>query len=118
MPNFEGTKPIFLQPYDAKVPYSFEYTVCSATTANDGTLPYSHTLSSVVTSVHREDAEIADIISASSVTGQVHTIWITYPATVPVYTGRYHLTFKATVSDGTTTYVKEFDFNRLIVRNL
>lgn len=118
MPDFEGTKPIFLQPADSKVPYSFEYTVCSATTANDGSLPYGHTLSSIVTSVHREDAGVVDIISSSSVTNQVHTIWISYPATAPVYTGRYHLTFVATVSDGATTYKREFDFNRLIVRNL
>ena len=120
MPDFEGTKPIFLQPSDARVPYAFEYTVCSATTANDGFLPYGHTLSSVVTSVHREDATVQTtaILATSSATGQVHTVFLSYPTSVGAVTGKYHMTFVATISDGTTTYVRELDFNRLIVRNL
>jgi hypothetical protein len=120
LPDFEGSKPIFLQPSDAKVPYAFEYTVCSATTANDGSLPFGHTLSSVVTAIHREDATVLTtaILSTSSATGQVHTVFLSYPTSVGVVTGKHHLTFTATISDGTTTYVREFDFNRLIVRNL
>lgn len=119
MPDFEGSKPIFLQPSDARVPYAFEYTVCSATTANDGGLPFGHTISSIITAIHREDGTVmtTDILASSSATGQVHTVLLSYPTTAGV-TGKYHMTFKATISDGTTTYVREFDFNRLIVRNL
>jgi len=121
VPDFEGTKPIFLQPYDVLVPYSFEYTVCTATTANDGSLPYGHTLSSIITYAHREDSvTTTGVIAASSATNQVHTVWLTYPTTVPVVTGKYHLTFKAIISDtgGSSAYIREFDFNRLIVRDL
>jgi len=121
MSDFEGSKSIILQPGDAAIPYTFEWTVCSASTGNDGGIPYGHSLSSVVSSVHHEDGTVLStaIISASSVTNNVLTIWLSYPTcTGTIFTGRHHMEFLATISDGTTTYIKEFDFNRLILGDL
>lgn len=119
MPDFQGTRHIFLQPNDVMVPYAFEWTVCSCSTGNDGALPVGHSLASGVTAAHREDGTaILTMVAASSWTNNVGTIFLSYPSSVGAVTGRYHLTFTATISDGTTTYTKEFDFNRVLVRNL
>jgi hypothetical protein len=48
----------------------------------------------------------------------VATILLSFPSSTGALSGKYHLTFTATISDGTTTYSKEFDFNRIMVRNL
>jgi len=119
MPDFEGTKAITLQPDDSAIPYRFEWTICSASTNNDGALPYGHSLSSVVTECHRVDGTVVTtgIVSASSMTVNVLTLWLGYPASSDAQLGRHHLTFAATISDGTTTYTREFDFNRLYVKD-
>lgn len=125
MPQFEGTKTIILQPSDSNVPYKFEFTVCSGTTTNDGAIPNGHTITSTATYVkaHRIDGTAmttgtTGLIAASSHTGFITTIWLTYPSSTGTVGGRYHLTFYPTISDGTTTYVKEFNFNRLVLKDL
>lgn len=119
MPDFQGTKAIILQPSDSMVPYTFTWTICSASTANDGAIPYAHTVSSVVTSVTHEDGTVCTtgILATSSHTGSVTSIFLTYPASSGFKTGKYHVKFVATISDGTTTFAKEFDFNRLQVKD-
>jgi hypothetical protein len=119
MPDFQGTQSIILQPGDSAVPYTFEFTVCSNSTANDGAIPYGHSVSSVVTAVHREDgtAVTTGIVSTSSETSNVVTLWLSYPTSSGALTGKHHITFTATLADATTTYTHEFDFNRLLVRN-
>jgi hypothetical protein len=125
MPQYEGTSVITLQPYDTNIPYQFEFTVCSASTANDGAIPAGHTINSTATYVkaHRIDGTAmttssTGIIAASSHTGFITTIWLTYPTSTGVVGGRYHLTLFPTISDGTTTYAKEFNFNRLVLKDL
>lgn len=119
MPDFQGTQSIFLQPGDAAVPYTFEITVSSNSTANDGAIPYGHSVSSVVTSVHREDGTVVTtgIVTTSSETADVVTLWLKYPSSSGFQTGKHHITFTCTIADATTTYTRELDFNRLIVRN-
>lgn len=120
MPDFQGTKSIILQPGDVKVPYSFQWTVCSCSTGNDGSIPFGHSISTGVTAAHREDgiSMSTAIVAGSSWTGNVATILLSFPSSTGALMGKYHLTFTATISDGTTTYSKEFDFNRIMVRNL
>ena len=119
MPDFQGTKSIFLQPGDVSVPYTFTWTVCTASTGNDGAIPYGHTVSSVVTAIRHESGLVCTtgILSSSSHSGSVTSVFLTYPSSSGFLTGKYHVTFAATISDGSTTYVREFDFNRLIVRD-
>jgi len=119
MPDFQGTKAIILQPGDAIVPYTFTWTICTSSTGNDGAIPYGHTVSSVVTAIKHESGLICTtgILASSSHSGAVTSLFLTYPSSSGFLTGKYHTTFTATISDGTTTFAKEFDFNRLIVRD-
>lgn len=125
MPTFQGTKTIILQPSDSNVPYKFEYTVCSGSTTNDGGIPWGHTINSTATYVkaHRIDGtemttSSTGIIANSSHTGFVTTVWLTYPSSTGVVAGKYHLKFLPTINDGTTSYVREFDFPRLLLKDL
>lgn len=119
MPDFQGTKSIILQPSDVRVPYTFTWTVCSASTSNDGAIPYGHTVSSNVTTITHESGTVCTtgILASSSHTGWVTTLWLAYPSSSGFLTGKYHVKFVPTIADATTTYTKEFDFNRLIVRD-
>jgi hypothetical protein len=121
MPDFQGTKAIILQPGDVMVPYTFTWTVCTASTGNDGAIPFGHSISSVVTVVKHESGLICTtgILTTSSCSGGVVSLFMNYPTSSSGYpVGKYHVTFTATISDGATTYTKEFDFNRLLVKNL
>jgi len=117
MPSFDGYKPIILQPLDSSTPYQFGFSACSATTANDGSIPYNLTISNSSVSCHGQDKldYTTGIIGNSSHTGWVTTLLLCYPTSAGALTGTYHITFKLTLSDAS---IKEFDFNRLIVRNL
>ena len=119
MPDFQGTKSIFLQPGDVKVPYSFTWTICTSSTGNDGAIPYGNTVSSVVTAIKHESGITCTtgILASSSHTAAVTSLFLTYPSSSGFLTGKYHITFTATISDGTTTFTKEFDFNRLVVKD-
>lgn len=115
MPAFEGTKIIVLQPTEVDVPYRFHFTVCSATTANDGAIPYGLTIAESSATCHSEDGTdfSADIISLTSLTSFYTTLRLTYSTLAGP--GKYHLRFKNTLSDGA---FKEFDFNRLVLKDL
>jgi len=117
MPYFDGHKPIILQPNDNSIQYQFGFSACSATTANDGSIPYGLSISNSSVSCHREDGTICTtgIIANSSHTGWVTSVLLSYPTSSGAQTGRYHLTFKLTLSDAS---IKEFDFNRLLVRDI
>ncbi len=124
MPDFEGTKTVILQPNDNGVPYQYEFTVCSASTANDGTLPFGHTISSIAVSAHKIDGTdvTAALIKASSYSSGsgdfVETVWLKYSTSTGIVTGKHHLMFLATIIGGTTTYVEEFNFNRVLLKDL
>ncbi len=120
MPQFEGTNVITLQPNDINVPYKFEFTVCSGTTTNDGAIPSGHTLSSAVVTAHRIDGTVVTtgLVANTSMTGFVDAVWLSYPTSVGTVGGRYHIQLLPTISDGTTTYTKEFNFNRIVLKDL
>ncbi len=119
MPDFQGSKSIFLQPGDTKVPYGFKWTICTGTTENDGAIPYGQSVSSVLTAIKHESGLVCTtgILTSSSLSAGITTILLTYPSSSGFLTGRYHITFTVTIVDGATTYTKDFDFNRLIVRD-
>ncbi len=121
MPDFEGTKAIILQPGDIAVPRQWEFTVCSGSTTNDGALPFEYSIDSVATTIHREDGTnlTTSILSTSSCTGNILTTWLTYTTVSPV-PGKHHMKFTAVINNptGTTEYTEEFDFNRLILKDI
>ena len=126
MPSFEGTQTIILEPDDSNVPDQFEFTVCSASTANDGGIPYGHTITSTASwaKAHRIDGTnmttgTTGLITATSFTSFTCTAWLTYPTSSGTVGGRYHIKFLPTITDGTTAvFVKEFDFNRVLLKDL
>ena len=110
MSNFKTGGRITLQPYD-KLGYSFQITICSSSTANDGFIPYGLTVSSCEIIAYNEDLEVvtSDLISGSpSLSDNIVTVTLMYPTTNGI--GKYKLTFKLILSDGST---KEADFSRL-----
>ncbi len=117
MPYFDGTKPIILQPQDVSVQYQFGFSACSATTANDGSIPFGLTISNSSVTCHREDGTVctSGVIANSSHSGWVTSALLSYPTSSGSQTGRYHLVFKLTLNDAS---IREYDFNRLIVRNI
>ncbi len=119
MPDFQGTRAIILQPKDVRVPYTFSWTICTSSTGNDGAIPYGHSVSSIVTTIKHESGLLCTtgLLASSSHSGAVTSLFFTYPSSSGFLTGKYHVTFEATISDGSTTYIKEFDFNRLQVRD-
>ena len=119
MPDFQGTKSIILQPGDVGVPYTFTWTVCTSSTGNDGAIPFLHTVSGVVTTIHHENGTVYStaLLAASSHTDPVTTIFLSYPTSSGAVTGKYHAKFVATINDGTTDFIKEFDFNRIVVKD-
>jgi hypothetical protein len=117
MPDFDGTRVVILQPSDSAIPYQFGFTVCSGATENDGAIPYNLTISSMAVTAHRQDGNVCTtgMISNSSHTGWVTVVRLSYLTSSGAQTGRYHLKFVATLSDAS---IKEFDFNRVIMRDL
>lgn len=113
---FKGSDSIILQPNDVEVPYNFIFTVCSASTKNDGALPFGETISSVAVTAHTEAGVSAttDIIAFSTWASFTENLRLSYPTTAGA--GRYHLTFVVALSNTSETI--EFDFNRVVARNI
>lgn len=114
MPSFKTSGRVTLQSYD-NIPYSFQLTICSSTTANDGFLPYGLTVASCEVIAYNEDLTdvTSDLINGSpSVTDNIVTLTLMYPVSNGV--GKYKLTFKLILSDGST---KEADFARVYCEN-
>lgn len=114
--NFKGSDWITIQPNDLLVPYSFLFTVCSASTKNDGAIPYGETITRVDPTIHTESGTVCttEILIESSLTSFTDTLWLSYPSTRGV--GRYHITFNVALSN--TSNVIEFDFNRLVAKDV
>lgn len=116
MPDFEGTDYIIVQPSDDNVPYSFGFSVCTAATANDGSLPFGTSISNYTIAAHKHGTTDVDatteLIASHGRNALVVQARLQYPTTLGV--GLYHLKFVLTLSD---TSIIEFDFNRVIVRD-
>jgi hypothetical protein len=108
--EFQGRDSIWLQPGDATVPYTFTFAACTSATANDGSIPYGTTVSSVVVTVFDEAGTdvTTQIVASETNTSLVETINMKYPATAGG--GRYSIEMLVTLSSGA---VMEFDFTKL-----
>lgn len=125
MPNFTGSEKITLQPGDIDLGYSFEVSVCSSSSANDGTISYGTTVSGIsVTSFKTADSdgktlaagktEVSDLISGTpTVAANIISVLLEYPNTNKA--GYYKLKFLCTLDSGA---IKELDFNRIVVEDL
>ena len=116
MPSFKGTGEIVIQPSDVGVIYSFGFSASTSATANDGSIPYGTSISSVVVAAFKETATRTtdtDLVTSSSVTSNVVSVVLKWPTTNGA--GLYTLRFFCTLSDGEKI---EYDFGRVIARDL
>lgn len=118
--HFKGTGHIELQPGDVNYPVSFRFVAASASTANDGSMPYGSTVQSVVSSI-KDDGKGIDattsLIASSALSGNTVTVYLNHSSDVA--DGDYTLTAKMTfaLSGSTRLFTREFDFRRIKLRN-
>jgi len=108
--SFQGVDDIRLQPGSAAVSYTFTFAAASSATANDGSMPYGDTISTIAIKAFDEGGtdRTAELIDGSSTTSTVVTISLDYPSTTGA--GRYSLEMLLTLASGA---VMEKDFTRV-----
>jgi len=119
--NFQGTDSVTLQPGDVNVPVFLRLKACSASTKNDGSMPYGSSVISSSATAHKSvggaDAT-ANLIGSSTEVGNSIVVYLTYNAALEK--GLYNLTAKVTMDlDGAAfNMTREYDLNRIYVRDL
>ena len=115
MDSFTGSDRIILQPGSDAVPYTFTFSVASSATANDGSIPYGTTISSVAVKAFDEGGtdRTTEIVDSSSVSSPTVSVALNYPSTTGA--GRYSLEIVCTLS---STAVMEFDFLRVFAEDI
>lgn len=97
--NFEGNKPITLQPGTETNPYKFKITVCSSAVSNDGYIPFGTSVAGVVVTAFKDDGTD---VSSTLIDGvpteedNVVTVLLNYISTA----GEYYLRFVLTLNTG------------------
>jgi len=117
--DFQGDNYLTIQPGDANVPVKFRFVAASASTANDGSMPYGSTVMSSSCTAHNKDGISVTTKLIAATTQSVNTVivYLNYNSTLA--NGEYHLTVKPTFSlvGSTRNMTREFDYNRIQVRN-
>lgn len=119
--NFQGIDHIELQPGDINYPASFRFVAASASTANDGSIPYGSSIHKVVSTIKDRNKGIdatTSIIASSALSGNVVTVYLNHSSDVA--DGEYILTTKVSIAlsgSTTTIFTREFDFRRINLRN-
>ena len=113
VPSFKGQRKITVQPNTKNAGYRFHVTTCTSTTANDGMIPFSTTISSVVVTAKTSDgSEETGLITSTSLITPDIDLTLSWPTNGA---GRYKLTFVLTLSDGSE---RELDFHRVVAEDL
>ena len=118
--HFKGSDSVELQPNDRNVPVRLIFKAASASTLNDGSMPYGSTVKSVIFSVKDYEKGIdatSSIRSSSQLSGNTAIAYLNHSTNVA--NGQYTLTGKMSFSLAGSTLVmsKEFDFRRIYLRN-
>jgi len=117
--TFDGVKTINLQPGERDVPLRMRVTIASASTANDGFIPFGSTLSSVAVTAHNGETRSSStqLIAATSISGNTVVIYLDH--TTKLEAGTYHIETRGTfsVSGSTKQLVRQMDFNRVIMKD-
>ena len=117
--HFQGSGHVELQPGDINYPIRFKFVAASASTNNDGSMPFGSTVSSVVSTM--KDSKGVDattsLISSSALSGNDVIVYVSHSTMVS--DGRYTLTAKVNFSlaGSTRIFIKEFDFRRVFLRD-
>jgi hypothetical protein len=111
--NFESVGQINLQTGDL-LGWNFKFPIAESP-LKKGAIPYGRTISSVtVTAYNCDSTAITDlIVNTPVIDNDTVSIKMKYPEVSGE--GRYKLTFYLTLDNGWT---RQFDFNRVVVRNV
>lgn len=119
--DFKGSNHIDLEPGDANVPVKFKFKAASASTANDGAIPYGSTLASSTVHAHlHSDTGIAvstQLVTSRALSSNSVVAYLTHTTTI--VDGLYDLTMVNTysLSGSTLVMTRQHDFDRVFVRN-
>jgi len=118
--HFQGTDYVELQPGDRNVPIRMNFKAASASTKNDGSMPYGSTVKSVISSVKEFERGIdasTSLLSSSQISGNTVIAYVNHSSNVN--DGKYILTAAVSfsLSGSTLVMTKEFDFRRITLRN-
>lgn len=117
--HFQGFDYVELQPGDNNIPVKFRFVAATASTTNDGSMPYGSTVRSVISTI-KDDRGIdatTSLISSSALNGNNVTVFLNHSSDVT--DGKYTLTSTVSFSlfGSTLIFTREFDFRRVYLRN-
>ena len=110
-----------IQPGDANVPIKFKFNAASASTSNDGSIPYGSTLAASTIHVHRHDDTGFNastmLISSRTLSSNSVIAYLQHSTQMP--DGLYDVTVKCNFNLSGSTFVmtRQRDFDRIYVRN-
>ena len=121
--SFQGTDKIDIQPGDVNVPLRLRLKAASASTANDGSIPYGSTINSVsfVPYYVETNSSSTKLIGSSTESGISSSnnviVYMSYSS--DLNDGLYKMTAKAvcSVSGSTLLMTREFDYSRIFVKD-
>ena len=118
--SFDGSGHVIIQPGDSRIPIVLRLRAATASTNNDGSLPFGSTVKKAIPTFHSASGtattKFNPVVTYSS--NRV-TTQISYSSLLTA--GLYHGTWTITASVGGSTVnpmVRQYDLNRIYVRNL
>lgn len=117
--HFEGSKSVELNTGDDYRVLWLKFKPATASTNNDGAIPYGSTLNSYTVTIENAVSGVASsssLIRTASMSSNKLAVYLMHSTAVD--TGLYHLSIDGSFSiSGTTYYMsKQFDFDRIYVR--
>jgi hypothetical protein len=117
--NFQGSNYTVIQRGDVNVPVRLRLKACSASTKNDGSMPYGSSVISSTCSSHwgQNGAATTSLIASATESGNTIVTYLSYSSDLKK--GAYHLTAKVTVTLSGTTEVmtREYDLDRIFIKD-
>ena len=114
--SFKGTGRTDIQPGTVNKPVYMRLKAASASTKNDGSMPFGSTVISSILTAHHGRSGVdytSDLIASATESGNTIIAYLSYSSDMP--RGTYHLTATVTMSlsGASTTFSQQFDLNRI-----
>lgn len=118
--DFQGNDSITIQPGDVNIPVFLRLKACSASTINDGSMPYGSSVVSSTLTAHRGvgGANASSLLIASATeSGNTIIAYLSYSSQLAK--GLYNLTATVTMDLNGAAFnmVREYDLNRIYLKD-
>ena len=121
--SFKGNKSVDIQPGDVNVPLHMRINPASGSTKNDGSIPYGSTVATATFKVHNAEsnssstAMLTNTTEAGVSSSNVIVAYFSYSSTLRE--GLYHVTATVgmSLSGSTVLAYRDFDFNRIYMKD-